>query len=110
MRYLARVLNHPEVRRLIIYCGSDGTYLFFYNSEEDGGCSGDWWFPSIEDAFDLATEEYRVQRDAWHSIPDPLPYCQHDWIAPARIPGRESGNPQWGSLEVLKDGIWVQVM
>ena len=110
MRYIARVLDNPEVKRLMVYSGSEGSYLFSYSFEEDGGCSGDWWFPSIEDAFATATERYHVQRSDWHTIPDPLADCQHDWIAPARIPGRESGNPQWGKLEVLKDGIWVQVV
>ena len=87
----------------------DGVFLYLYEIEEDGDCFEDFWFEDIEDAMEIVLEEYGVAKEEWKEIPDPPEHCQHDWIAPARIPGRESGNPQWGKLEVLKDGEWIRI-
>jgi len=110
MRLIANVVGHCEVKRIMIHSTKDGTYLFTYEIEDDGACSSDLWFETVEAALEAASDEYGVSPTAWHEIPDPLDHCQQDWIAPARIPGRESGDPQWGKLEVLKDGIWIQLM
>lgn len=40
-------------------------------------------------------------------INDLLPDCQRDAFLPIRVKGRNTGNPQWGQLEILKDGQWV---
>jgi len=58
-------------------------------------------------AEEVAKIEYGIQHSDWIQINDPLPNCQHDFIRPVRVPGREKGNPQWGSLEELRDGKWV---
>lgn len=94
----------------MIHQTEGGVYLFIYEIEEDGGCSADLWFETIADALDAARDDYGVNPDAWVEIPDPPEFCQQDWIAPAKIPGRETGNPQWGKLEVFKDGKWVKIM
>ena len=39
---------------------------------------------------------------------DPLSDCQHDAFLPIRIKGRNIGRPQWGQLEILKDGKWEE--
>ncbi|MEM8532468.1 MAG: hypothetical protein AAGF95_16615 [Chloroflexota bacterium] len=109
MRYIANVRNSPEVKRLMIYSGPSGAYLFFYSIEEDGSCDHDLLLESVDDAMDYAAEEYGLSRDDWQEIDAPLKHCQHDWIAPARVPGRETDNPQWGQLEVLRDGEWVRI-
>ncbi|MFN8454969.1 MAG: hypothetical protein U0401_09940 [Anaerolineae bacterium] len=110
MRFIATVTGHSEVKRLMTYDNEHGVYLFIYQIEEDGGCSSDLWFETIEDAQEAAQDEYGVKLDEWVEIPDPPEHCQQDWIAPARIPGREIGNPQWGKLEVFKDGEWIKIM
>ncbi|MEJ2611592.1 MAG: hypothetical protein P8179_16290 [Candidatus Thiodiazotropha sp.] len=110
MRLIAQVKGHPDVKRLMIHECGDDVYLFLFETENDGGCSADLWFENVEGALEAALDEYGVNRELWREIPDPLENCQQDWIVPARIPGRESGNPQYGKLEVLKDGKWIQIM
>jgi len=48
-----------------------------------------------------------IDERGWIDIDDPLPDCQHDAFLPIRVKGREIGEPQWGQLEILKDGQWV---
>ncbi len=36
-----------------------------------------------------------------------ISYCQHDAFLPIRVKGRNTGKPQWGKLEILEDGEWV---
>jgi hypothetical protein len=110
MRLITKVTGHPEVKRLMIHDCEDGVYLFTFEIEDDGGCSADLWFETIEDAMETAKDDYGIRLDHWTEIPDPPEHCQQDWIAPARIPGRETGNPQWGKLEVFKNGKWVKIM
>jgi hypothetical protein len=110
MRIIAEVKAHEDVKRLMIHDCEDGVYLFLFDIEEDGAAYADYWFETVDEALKIAQEDYGVTNDQWIEISDPLEYCQQDWIAPARIPGRESGNPQWGKLEVLKDGAWIQII
>lgn len=44
----------------------------------------------------------------WIDIDEPLPDCQHDAFIPIRVKGRADGMPEWGKLETLKDGKWVE--
>lgn len=110
MRLITNVTGHSEIKRLMIYESGEGVYLFLYQIEEDGGCSSDLWFETVADALEAAQDDYGVSPEGWVEIPDPPEHCQTDWIAPAKIPSRETGNPQWGKLEVLKDGEWTQIM
>lgn len=110
MRKIATVEGHPEIKRLMMFESDDGVYLFQYEQIEDGGSTGDCWFEGVEDALECAAEEFGIDRGNWKEIDDPMPNCQHDWIQPARIPGRAEGTPQWGKLEVLRDGKWLEIM
>lgn len=110
MRHIAKVQGHTDVKRLMIHECDDGVFLFLFEIEDDGACSFDLWFECLEDALKIAEDTYGVKWDQWQQIPDPPEYCQQDWIAPARIPGRESGTPEWGKLDVLKDGKWVRII
>ncbi|RPD49337.1 hypothetical protein DNI29_00605 [Hymenobacter sediminis] len=108
MRKVA-LLQQPvaEVVRLMIYEEEQGVYLFGYNTVADAGCAWDHWFQTVADAEEAALEEYGVPVTDWQPIVDPLPGCQHDWIAPVRVQGRSEGNPQWSCLEKLVDGQWL---
>ncbi|NOK62054.1 MAG: hypothetical protein GFH27_549321n41 [Chloroflexi bacterium AL-W] len=78
MRYIANVDNNPDVKRLMIYSGHSGVYLFLYSIEEDGSCDHDLLLESVDDAMEYAAEAYGCSRDDWQEIEDPLKHCQHD--------------------------------
>ncbi|MCR9252850.1 MAG: hypothetical protein NXI20_20675 [bacterium] len=97
-----------DIVRLMIFQSHEGTYLFGYNSKQDSSAIWDLHFNDIEDAFESATD-YGVVKSQWTEIPDPLPNCQHDWINPIRVKGRNLGSPQWGKLEKLINGEWIDI-
>ena len=101
MRQVA-VVPEPagEVRRVMVYnAGNDGVYLFLYRSLDDGPGFADYWFESPADAVECAEREYGIRPGDWHSVPDPRPGCQHDWIAPIRVKRGPDGQPLWGQFE-----------
>lgn len=107
MRLLAWISDHAEVVRVVVFEDGDGAYLFQYASAKDGNASGDAWFESLDEAKSAAQEVYGgVAEDDWIDVGDPLAGCQHDWLMPARVPGRDEGAPKWGHLEVLREGVW----
>ena len=98
--------NWGEVRRLMIYEDEHGVYLFGFNRVSDGGGLFDEWYETIADAKAAAYEGYQVALNAWTHIDDPIEHCQHDWIQPVRIKGRDIGKPEWGKAERLVNGQW----
>ena len=109
MRLITGVQHQPDVKRLMIHECDAGVHLFLFDIDEDGACCADLWFECLDDALEAAAERYAISPEQWQEIPDPLEGCQQDWIAPARISGRESGKPEWGKFEVFRDGGWVQI-
>ena len=107
---IATVNGHQRVKRLMICEADGGAYLFVYEQEEDGACAEDQWFDNVADAQDCAAEDFGVRQSDWSQIDGPMPHCQDDWIQPVRIPGRETGSPQWGKFEVLRDGQWIEIV
>lgn len=99
--------NEYDYKKIIIYDCEHGTYFFPCTTTEDEGGIGDDWYESVEEADKVAFRDYGIAPSDWIHIDDPLPYCQTDFIRPVRIPGREEGNIQWGTLEEFKDGQWV---
>ena len=94
----------------MIHQVEDGSALLYaYESRHDGGCNGDYWFETVEDAAECAFEDYGVKPEAWFDVPDPFEHCQSDWITPAKIPGRETGDPEWGRLQILQAGQWREI-
>jgi hypothetical protein len=109
MRKIADVKNnHPEVKRVVIYKNEDGVYLFPCASTKDGSGIGDEWYQSVEEADAVCLVEYGINSNDWEIIDDPPEYCQHDWIAPVRIKGRNLGKPEWGKFEKLENGVWIE--
>jgi biofilm protein TabA len=103
------VLEKPvgEIRRVMIYAAGDGAYLFLFETIDDANASADYWFESESDATAAAEEDYGVAPQSWVSLPDPQPHCQHDWIAPVRVKGRETGQPRFGEMERFDGTRWV---
>jgi len=111
MRYIAKTkIMNIEIKRLMIHDCDEGVYLFEYDIIDDGSSLGDCWFENLDMAFDSCKEDYGVDRDEWEQIPDPLEHCQQDWIKPVRVVGRSTGNPQWGRLEELVEGNWIEIV
>jgi len=109
MRKCADVQGHAEVKRVMIFDSPDGVFFFEYITSDDSNSRSDTWFENIEDAESYADSEFGVKITNWIEIDDPLEHCQHDWITPVRIKGRNLGTPEWGKLEMLKDGQWVDI-
>jgi hypothetical protein len=109
MRKVAKTRHHLQIRQVILYQDTEGVYLFPCTSLEDGFANGDHWYESLESAEAACQSEYGILREDWQSIPDPLEHCQHDWIQPVRVLGRDQGTPKWGRLERLVEGQWQEI-
>lgn len=112
MRKVALVRSpEGEVRRLVLasgaHAGAKGAWLFLCRQTEDVGAFADEWHPSLEEAEIACEAVYGVQREDWLQVPDALPGCRRDWLAPVRVKGSETDTPEWGELERLEDGRWV---
>jgi hypothetical protein len=109
MRKIAAVRNPDKgVARCILYACDDGVYVFPCATFEDGSATGDSWFESLADAEDACLDDFGIRSEDWVIIDDPLPDCAQDWIAPVRVKGRIDGKPQWGVMERLENGVWVE--
>jgi biofilm protein TabA len=110
MRVVAEISDHEEyVRAMICEESGNGTYLFLYTTQFDAASAVDYWFETLRDACKEAATEYGITPEAWTKIDDQLPHCQQDWVNPAKIPGRETGNPDWSRLQLLIEGVWQEV-
>ena len=63
----------------------------------------------FEDAEDFCKDTYNIESDSWILIAEPLDNCQHDFILPTRVKGKENGNPEWGHFQTLVDGRWFEI-
>ena len=85
---------------------NEGVFLFQYCSLDAIQCSFDQYYNDLEDIYDDWNDE--IDERGWIEINDPLPFCQHDAFIPIRVKGRDIGKPEWGKLETLVDGEWVE--
>lgn len=111
MRKIATVPKQGSpARRVILYGTTGGAYVFPRGSEEDGPAMSDEWYASVDEALAACAHEYGITEADWQEIADPLPHCQHDWVAPVRVRGRAEGKPQWGTFERQgADGVWREI-
>ena len=107
MRKWANICHGSEYKKVMIYSGDVGVYVFLYDSPNAVFCSADEYYENEEDA--LADWEDKIVPDGWHIIDDPLPGCQQDSILPIRVKGRDIGKPEWGQYEILVDGEWKEL-
>lgn len=106
--YLKEALKCSDqdlVYKIMFYEAKEGVYLFEYFSMDAVQCSADIFYDSLDDIYEVWNN--LIDDRGWIDIDDPLPDCQHDAFIPIRIKGRDTGKPEWGKLETLKDGKWV---
>ena len=94
------------IYKIMLYDTKEGVYLFEYCSLDAVQCSADRCYDSLEELYDDWNE--LLDARGWIEIEDPLPDCQHDAFMPIRVKGRNIGKPEWGKLETLQDGKWVE--
>jgi len=93
----------------MLYGHDKDFYLFTYDRLEDSSAVGDLNYETPEEIYEICQEEYNIDEWDWQDIADPCEHCQHDWIAPVRVKGRQFGKPEWGKLEKLTDGKWIEI-
>ena len=90
---------------MICQTESEGTYVFLYRSIESQISIADEWYETLEKALEKWTP--LIAPCNWTSIDDPMPGCQQDSFSPIRVKGRNTGNPEWGKLEILDHDKWI---
>ena len=91
--------------KIMLYKSDEGIYLFEYDRPDAEMCCADRCYDSLEELYE--DWDGLVDERGWTDIGDPLPFCQHDAFIPIRVRGRDTGRPEWGKYETLRDGIWV---
>jgi hypothetical protein len=92
--------SNAEFRRAMIYDpGDGGVYVFLYRSPVDGPCDFDFWYENLSGAEHHVVTEFGGKSPDWQTIPDPLPECEHDWVAPMQAVRDERGRPVAGKFK-----------
>ncbi|MBQ6375031.1 MAG: hypothetical protein IJJ45_11185 [Clostridia bacterium] len=107
LRKPCKLDEHTYIYKIMLYEAEDGIYLFEYASPDAIQCASDRCYDSLEELHDDWDE--RIDERGWIELDDPMPDCQHDAFIPLRVKGRDSGRPEWGNYETLKDGRWVDL-
>ena len=93
------------IHKIMLFEAKEGFYLFEYDSPEAVESCADLCYDLLEDLYDDWND--LLDENGWIEMEDPLPDFQHDAFIPLRVKGRNTGSPEWGNFETLKDGIWV---
>lgn len=109
MRKVAFTPGHDSVKKVMLYECSDGVHVFGYDCLQDTSSISDYLQDTVENAEIFCKDEYNIDSNNWILISDPLDNCQHDFILPTRVKGKENGNPEWGHFQTLVDGRWVDI-
>lgn len=109
MRKVAFTSGQDSVKKVMLYDCSDGVYVFCYDCLQDTASISDYLQDTVEDAEDFCRKEYNLDNDNWIFIADPLDNCQHDFILPTRIKGKENGDLEWVHFQTFIDGRWVDL-
>jgi biofilm protein TabA len=109
MRKVAFTTGHESIRKVMLYECSDGVYVFRYDCLQDTSSISDYLQDTVEDAKEFCEDEYNIRSNDWIIISEPLDDCQHDFILPTKVKGKENGNPMWGHFQTLAVNRWVDV-
>ena len=101
-----KTVNSISVRKIMLYKADEGYYLFMYSGADDIQSAADLCYVTLDELYDDWNP--LIDERGWIEMEDPLPYCQHDAFIPLRVKDRNSGKPEWGRLETLIDGEWVE--
>jgi len=110
MRNVAFTSGQDTIRKVMLYECSDGVYVFGYDCLQDTSSISDYLQDTVEDAEDFCKDEYNIDSSNWIVIADPLENCQHDFIMPTKVKGKENGNPVWGHFQTFVDNRWVDIV
>ena len=105
LREPLKTSENTFIYKIMLFEAEDGIYLFEYSDPDAVQCSSDRCYDSLENLY--ADWDELIDENGWIELDDPLPGCQHDAFIPLRVKGRDTGNPEWGSYETLKDGRWI---
>ena len=105
LREPLKTSENTFIYKIMLFEAEDGIYLFEYSDPDAVQCSSDRCYDSLENLY--ADWNELIDDNGWIELDDPLPGCQHDAFIPLRVKGRDTGNPEWGSYETLKDGRWI---
>lgn len=94
------------IHKVMIYQDKAGVFVYLYTSIDAVFCLNDNYYADLADAREAWDSE--IDERGWIPIDDPLPDCQHDSVLPIRVKGRNTDHPQWGQLEILVEGEWVE--
>ncbi len=108
MRKIAYTDNLGDIKKLMIYKDDFGVYLFGYNCLQDTSSIFDNFYDTIDNAEEYCQDEYNIYNNDWIEISEPLNNCQHDFIMPVKVKGKDIGKPQWGQYLVLTDDKWIE--
>ena len=109
MRKIAKIEDHHRFKRLMLCEGDKGCYVFFYDKEEDGHCSRDDFYTTVEDAEEYCEEVLGIKSSDWTLIDDPVDGCQHDWISQVRLKRNSDGKPEFRKFEKFVNGKWLAI-
>ncbi len=109
MRKVAFTSGQDNVRKVMLYKCPDGVYVFGYDCLQDTASIFDYHQDTVEEAEDFCKDEYNINSNDWILIANPLDNCQHDFILPTRVKGKENSNPEWGYFQNLVDNSWVDI-
>ena len=109
MRKVAFTSGHDTIKKVMLYECSDGVYVFGYDCLQDTTSISDYLQDTLDDAEDFCKDEYQIHSNNWILIADPLDDCQHDFILPTKVKGKEMGKPEWGRFQTLVDGCWHEI-
>ena len=86
-------------------------YVFYYDTWIDAPSAKDYLYSTFEEIENLCWVENNIKPSDWIDISEPLDGCQHDFIAPTRVKGRNIGKPEFGKFEGLKyNGEWYDMV
>lgn len=94
-----------SIYKIMLHQTREGVFLYQYCSADAVQSSFDVWYPDAESVYEDWNDE--LDENGWIDMDDPLPDCQHDAFLPIRVKGRNTGKPEWGKLEILQNGEWV---
>lgn len=116
MRFISKKVSEFGTKRLMLvenpqdekYAGA--ILCFMYRGEEDGYPeTGQLFFgEKVEDVIDYLVENCDASPE-WSTIPDQLPGCLDDWIAPVRVSRGKNGEMLQDRFQRLEGDRWIEV-